>query len=124
MGGGEGDCGIGPPFPPPIFSLFSPGGAHHSAEAVRRGGTSNSPVCASARRNLHLIPCVSNQRPAGRASQLQLAVRWQAVDLRAHTQDPFYNGAKEIKAMYMDRYGFDYKKANATKAWFNHERLD
>ena len=31
MGGGEGACGSGAPFPPPIFSLFSPGGAHHSA---------------------------------------------------------------------------------------------
>ena len=51
MGGGEGACGSGAPFPPPIFSPFSPGGAHHSAEAVRRGGTSNSSVCASARQN-------------------------------------------------------------------------
>ena len=36
----------------------------------------------------------------------------------------FYNGAKEIITMYMDRYGFDYKRANATKAWFNYELLD
>ena len=53
-----------------------------------------------------------------------ITVSWQAVGLRAHTQDPFYNGAKEIIAMYMDRYGFDYKRANATKAWFNYERMD
>ena len=46
------------------------------------------------------------------------------VTTEHHTQDPFYNGAKEIIAMYMDRYGFDYKRANATKAWFNYERLD
>ena len=46
------------------------------------------------------------------------------VTTEHHTQDPFYNGAKEIITMYMDRYGFDYKRANATKAWFNYERLD
>lgn len=46
------------------------------------------------------------------------------VTLDRHTSDPFYNGAKEIKAMYMDRYGFDYERANATKAWFDYERLD
>lgn len=46
------------------------------------------------------------------------------VTTEHHTQDPFYNGAKEIIAMYMDRYGFDYKRANATKAWFDYERLD
>ena len=46
MGGGWGACGSGAPFPPPIFSLFSPGGAHHSAADVRR------------RRNLQLIPCI------------------------------------------------------------------
>lgn len=46
------------------------------------------------------------------------------VTTEHHTQDPFYNGAKEIIAMYMDRYGFDYKRANATKAWFNYERMD
>ena len=51
MGGGEGVCGSGTPFPPPIFSPFSPGGAHHSAADVRR------------RRNLHLVLCVSIQRP-------------------------------------------------------------
>ena len=46
------------------------------------------------------------------------------VTLERHTSDPFYNGAKEIKAMYMDRYGYDYDRANATKAWFDYERLD
>lgn len=46
------------------------------------------------------------------------------VTLERHTSDPFYNGAKEIKAMYMNRYGFDYERANATKAWFDYERLD
>ena len=46
------------------------------------------------------------------------------VTLERHTSDPFYNGAKEIKAMYMDRYGFDYERANATKAWIDYERLD
>ena len=46
------------------------------------------------------------------------------VTLERHTSDPFYNGAKEIKAMYMDRYGFDYERANATKSWFDYERLD
>ena len=46
------------------------------------------------------------------------------VTLEHNTSDPFCNGAKEIKAMYMDRYGYDYERANATKAWFNYERLD
>ena len=46
------------------------------------------------------------------------------VTLEHHTSDPFCNGAKEIKAMYMDRYGHDYERANATKAWFEYERLD
>lgn len=46
------------------------------------------------------------------------------VTLERHSSDPFYNGAKEIKAMYMDRYGFDYERENATKAWFDYERLD
>lgn len=41
-----------------------------------------------------------------------------------HVSNPFYNGAKEIVDMYMDRYGYDYKKANATQAWFDYERLD
>jgi len=46
------------------------------------------------------------------------------VTLDHSTSDPFYNGAKEIHEMYMDKYGFDYKRANATKAWFDIERLD
>jgi len=46
------------------------------------------------------------------------------VTLRSHTSDPFYNGAKEIIEMYMDRYGFDYKKAGCSKAHFDYERLD
>ena len=46
------------------------------------------------------------------------------VTLEHSTFDPFYNGAKEIQAMYMDKYGFDYRRANATKAWFDYEYLD
>jgi hypothetical protein len=46
------------------------------------------------------------------------------VTLDHSTSDPFYNGAKEIKAAYMDKYGYDYCRANATKAWFDYERLD
>lgn len=46
------------------------------------------------------------------------------VTLEHSTSDPFYNGAKEVKAMYMDKYGFDYERACATKAWFDIERLD
>lgn len=46
------------------------------------------------------------------------------VTLDHSTHDPFYNGAKEVQAMYMDKYGFDYKRANATKAWFDYEPLD
>lgn len=37
------------------------------------------------------------------------------VTTRIHTTDPFYNGAKEIQEMYMNIYGFDYKKAYCTK---------
>ena len=46
------------------------------------------------------------------------------VTLDHHSSDPFYNGAKEIKAMYMERYGYDYERAYASKAWFDYERLD
>ena len=46
------------------------------------------------------------------------------VTLEHSTSDPSYNGAKEVKAMYMDKYGFDYERACATKAWFDIERLD
>ena len=42
----------------------------------------------------------------------------------SHTSDPFYNGAKEIKETYLRLYGFDYKKANCTKADFEFQKLD
>ncbi len=46
------------------------------------------------------------------------------VTLNNHTSDPFNNGAKEIIDMYMDRYGFDYKKAGCNKSHFDYERMD
>ena len=46
------------------------------------------------------------------------------VTIPMHVSNPFSNGAKEIKAAYMDKYGYDYCRANATKAWFDYERLD
>ena len=50
-----GVCDSGAPLPPPIFSPFSLSAARHSAAAVRRGGTPNSPVYAStAKRNPQL----------------------------------------------------------------------
>jgi CRISPR/Cas system-associated protein Cas5 (RAMP superfamily) len=32
-----------------------------------------------------------------------------------HTSDPFYNGVKEIKEMYLRVYDFDYQKACYSK---------
>ena len=37
------------------------------------------------------------------------------------TNDPFYNGAKEIKKAYMQQYKFDYQKANCSKNDFDFE---
>lgn len=36
---------------------------------------------------------------------------------------PFYNGAKEIQEAYMQKYGYDYKKAGCSANDFNYERL-
>jgi hypothetical protein len=41
-----------------------------------------------------------------------------------HTSDPFYNGSKEIKEVYMRLYGFDYQKANCSKNDFSFMKLD
>lgn len=41
-----------------------------------------------------------------------------------HTNDPFYNGAKEIKEMYLRLYNFDYQKANCNKNDFEILKLD
>jgi hypothetical protein len=41
-----------------------------------------------------------------------------------HTSDPFYNGAKEIKEMYLRIYDFDYQKACCSKNDFEVEKLD
>lgn len=41
-----------------------------------------------------------------------------------HTNDPFYNGAKEIKEAYLRLYRFDYKKACCSKNDFNFVKLD
>lgn len=45
------------------------------------------------------------------------------VTTRQHCNTPFYNGAEEIKAMYMNIYGFDYKKAACSANDFNVEVL-
>ncbi|MDD4698086.1 MAG: DUF6140 family protein [Fermentimonas sp.] len=41
-----------------------------------------------------------------------------------HTNDPFYNGAKEIKETYMRIYSYDYQKACCSKNDFTFEKLD
>jgi hypothetical protein len=41
-----------------------------------------------------------------------------------HTCDPFYNGAKESKEMYMRIYSFDYQKACCNKNDFEFQKLD
>ena len=46
------------------------------------------------------------------------------VTTRQQTIDPFYNGAVEIQEAYMRLYGFNYKKACCTRAYFTVERLD
>ncbi len=40
------------------------------------------------------------------------------VTTQQHTTDPFYNGAKEVKEIYMKQYGFDYQKACCSKGDF------
>ncbi len=40
-----------------------------------------------------------------------------------HCNSPFDNGAEEVKEMYMRIYGFDYRKANCTRADFDFETL-
>ncbi|MBM6658763.1 MULTISPECIES: DUF6140 family protein [Bacteroides] len=46
------------------------------------------------------------------------------VTTEHHTSDPFYNGAKELQAAYMDKYGFDYRKACCSKYDFEFKNLD
>lgn len=46
------------------------------------------------------------------------------VTTMQHTNDPFYNGAKEIRAAYMRIYRFDYGKAKCYKSDFYIEQLD
>lgn len=38
--------------------------------------------------------------------------------------DPFANGAKEVIEEYDRVWNFDYRKAGATKNWFEVERID
>lgn len=45
------------------------------------------------------------------------------VTTKHHCNTPFYNGAEEIKAMYMNLYGFDYKRANCSANDFDVEAL-
>jgi hypothetical protein len=46
------------------------------------------------------------------------------VTTAMHTSNPFYNGAKEIKEMYMRLYSFDYKKACCNQNDFSFTKLD
>lgn len=46
------------------------------------------------------------------------------VTTEQHTSDPFYNGAKEIQAMYKHLYNFDYRKACCSKNDFDFMKLD
>ncbi len=46
------------------------------------------------------------------------------VTTTQHTTNPFYNGAKEIKQAYLDKYSYDYQKANCSVNDFEYEALD
>ena len=41
-----------------------------------------------------------------------------------HVSNPFYNGAVEVKEVYMRLYGFDYKKAVCSQSDFTFRALD
>ena len=41
-----------------------------------------------------------------------------------HTNNPFYNGAKEVQEAYMRLYAFDYKKACCYPSDFEYVKLD
>lgn len=45
------------------------------------------------------------------------------VTTKNFTSNPFYNGAQEIKEMYMRLYGFDYQKANCNQGDFDYKML-
>ncbi|NLX67571.1 MAG: hypothetical protein GXZ19_12565 [Bacteroidales bacterium] len=46
------------------------------------------------------------------------------ITTQQHTNDPFYNGAKEIKEAYLRLYRFDYQKACCNKNDFEFVQLD
>lgn len=46
------------------------------------------------------------------------------VTTRQYVFDPFYNSAEEVRETYMRIYGFDYRRANCSKADFSYEALD
>ncbi len=46
------------------------------------------------------------------------------VTLQQHASTPFYNGAKELKTVYMQTYNFDYAKACCNANDFNIQQLD
>ena len=46
------------------------------------------------------------------------------VTLPTHVSNPFSNGAKEIKEIYMRIYQFDYQKANCYPSDFEYVALD
>ena len=45
------------------------------------------------------------------------------VTTKIYTTNPFYNGAQEIKEVYMRIYGFDYKKACCYPSDFDFEPI-
>ncbi len=46
------------------------------------------------------------------------------VTTEQHVSTPFYNGAKELKQIYMQTYSFDYTKACCGANDFNVQQLD
>ena len=46
------------------------------------------------------------------------------VTTKSHASTPFYNGAVELKAAYLDKYGVDIKKGNFSVNDFEIETLD
>lgn len=62
-----------------------------------------------------------NKRTNGTVLTPEMSI---TVTTTSHTNDPFYNGAKEIKEMYLRLYNFDYQKACCSKNDFEIQKLD
>ena len=83
--------------------------------------------------NLVFVPFLSRQFSDKRNKSLQVIDLHKVQGIpkiqligttRIHTQNPFYNGAAEIREQYMRIYGFDYKKACCYPTDFDYEKLD